>query len=207
MYMILWSTQSVHLSSLLLAPADSFRTFPIHTMTPIWIFPAYPLLLISPLASNLIDALPDAAAAARINSIAIAFGAVCVQGTGFLVSLMIYSAFIYRLMTQKLPRERTRPGMVRLCSSQLIKDTNNTVCLRRTKWVHCRWHRPLRKHCHSKDHAERLWRKCRCCILLQTTFGYGGAMDVGTLPVVLHCQRWSTLAGHMAKSSRSPNSL
>jgi tellurite resistance protein TehA-like permease len=80
-------------------------------MTPIWIFPAYPLLLIAPLASNLIDALPDAAAAARINSLAIALGAVCMQGIGFHVSLMIYSAFIYRLMTQKLPRQTTRPGM------------------------------------------------------------------------------------------------
>ncbi|PMD26997.1 hypothetical protein NA56DRAFT_561651 [Hyaloscypha hepaticicola] len=95
MYLIIWSTQ----------------TFPIHTMTPIWIFPAYPLLLMGPLAANLIDALPDAAAAARINSIAIALAAICIQGTGFLVSLMIYSAFIYRLMTQKLPRETTRPGM------------------------------------------------------------------------------------------------
>jgi hypothetical protein len=91
---------------------DRPRTFPIHTMTPIWIFPAYPLLLLAPFAANLIDALPDAAGAARINSIAIALAAVCVQGTGFLVSLMIYSAFIYRLMTQKLPRETTRPGMV-----------------------------------------------------------------------------------------------
>ena len=81
-------------------------------MTPIWVFPAYPLLLIAPFASNLIDALPSAAAANRINSVAIAFGAVCIQGTGFLVSLMIYSAFIYRLMTQKLPRETARPGMV-----------------------------------------------------------------------------------------------
>jgi len=94
-YLIIWSTQS----------------FPIHMMTPIWIFPAYPLLLVAPFAANLIAALPDAAAADRINSIAIAFGAVCVQGIGFLVSLMIYSAFIYRLMTQKLPRETTRPGM------------------------------------------------------------------------------------------------
>ena len=34
-----------------------------------------------------------------------------IQGTGFLVSMMIYSAFIYRLMTQKLPQERLRPGM------------------------------------------------------------------------------------------------
>lgn len=80
-------------------------------MTPIWIFPAYPLLLLAPLAANLIDALPDPAAAQRINSLTIALAALCVQGTGFLVSLMIYSAFIYRLMTQKLPRETTRPGM------------------------------------------------------------------------------------------------
>ncbi|CZT12616.1 hypothetical protein WAI453_005611 [Rhynchosporium graminicola] len=94
-YLIIWSTQS----------------FPINQMTPVWIFPAYPLLLVAPFAANLITALPDAAAASRINSIAIAFGAVCLQGTGFLVSLMIYSAFIYRLMTQKLPRETTRPGM------------------------------------------------------------------------------------------------
>lgn len=88
------------------------RTFPIHTMTPIWVFPAYPLLLVAPIAANLIDSLPNAAAAARVNSVAIALAAVCIQGTGFLLSLMIYSAFIYRLMTQKLPRETTRPGMV-----------------------------------------------------------------------------------------------
>lgn len=81
-------------------------------MTPIWIFPAYPLLLTAPLAANLIDALPSAAAAARINSLAIALAAVSLQGTGFLVSLMVLSAFIYRLMTQKIPRETTRPGMV-----------------------------------------------------------------------------------------------
>ncbi|KAG9228921.1 voltage-dependent anion channel-domain-containing protein [Amylocarpus encephaloides] len=95
MYLIIWSTQ----------------TFPIHTMTPIWIFPAYPALMLAPMASSIISALPDAAAAQRINATAIAFGAVTIQGTGYMVSLMIYSAFIYRLMTQKLPRESTRPGM------------------------------------------------------------------------------------------------
>lgn len=85
-------------------------------MTPIWIFPAYPLLLMAPFAANLIDALPDSASAARVDAISITFGALCIQGTGFLVSLMIYSAFIYRLMTQKLPRETTRPGMVSICT-------------------------------------------------------------------------------------------
>jgi tellurite resistance protein TehA-like permease len=103
---------TVSLPNILQCTADNFREFPIHTMTPIWIFPAYPALLVAPLASNIISALPDAAAAEKINAVAIAYGAVCVQGTGFLVSLMIYSAFIYRLMTQKLPRENRRPGMV-----------------------------------------------------------------------------------------------
>lgn len=33
------------------------------------------------------------------------------QGIGFMVSLMVYSAFLYRLMTQKLPKESLRPAM------------------------------------------------------------------------------------------------
>lgn len=80
-------------------------------MTPIWIFPAYPLLLTAPFASNIIDAVPTAAAATRINAIAISLTAVSIQGAGFMVSMMIYSAFIYRLMTRKLPNEPTRPGI------------------------------------------------------------------------------------------------
>ncbi|PQE26733.1 hypothetical protein CJF31_00003409 [Rutstroemia sp. NJR-2017a BVV2] len=94
-YLMLWSTVS----------------FPVHSMTPIWTFPGYPLLLVGPVASGLLSVLPDSASADRINATAITFGAICFQGLGFLLSLMIYSAFIYRLMTQKLPRETTRPGM------------------------------------------------------------------------------------------------
>jgi len=33
------------------------------------------------------------------------------QGIGFMLSLMVYSSFLYRLMTQKLPAESVRPGM------------------------------------------------------------------------------------------------
>lgn len=111
---------------------QEFRSFPIHTMTPVWIFPAYPLLLIGPFAANLIDALPDAASAARINSVAITFGALTLQGTAFMVSLMIYSAFIYRLMTQKLPRETTRPGIVCLMFNFLSYCLRIKVCFSRT---------------------------------------------------------------------------
>ncbi|OGE48796.1 hypothetical protein PENARI_c026G04881 [Penicillium arizonense] len=88
-YLLLWSTQ----------------TFTIAQMTPIWIFPAYPMLIIGPHAGVLSSKL-DPSAALRVI-----VGGTTIQGVGFLVSLMVYSAFIYRLMTQKLPKENLRPGM------------------------------------------------------------------------------------------------
>lgn len=78
-------------------------------MTKVWIFPAYPLLVIGPHASVL------ASKAVLLNhgypSLNIILGGFVFQGIGFMVSLMIYAAFIYRLMTQKLPQESLRPGM------------------------------------------------------------------------------------------------
>ncbi|TEY74218.1 hypothetical protein BOTCAL_0075g00200 [Botryotinia calthae] len=78
-YLNLWSTQS----------------FAIEEMTPIWLFPAYPLLLLGPLATVF----------------QVIIGGVTIQGIGFILSLTIYSTFIYRLMTLKLPSEDLRPGM------------------------------------------------------------------------------------------------
>jgi len=74
-------------------------------MTPIWIFPAYPLLITGPFASNLAPHLDPSASLQTI------LGGSILQSLGFLVSLSIYSAFLYRLMTQKLPLEALRPGM------------------------------------------------------------------------------------------------
>lgn len=88
-YLLLWSTQ----------------TFTIAQMTPIWIFPAYPMLIIGPHAGILSAKLDPS------DSLPVIIGGTTIQGVGFLVSLMVYSAFIYRLMTQKLPRENLRPGM------------------------------------------------------------------------------------------------
>ncbi|KAI9797282.1 MAG: hypothetical protein M1833_005578 [Piccolia ochrophora] len=88
-YLILWSTQS----------------FTIHRMTPVWIFPAYPLLIIGPHAGTLSLTQPQP------HSLSIIVGGVILQGIGFMVAFTIYSAFIYRLMTQKLPKEALRPGM------------------------------------------------------------------------------------------------
>ncbi|KAF2793958.1 hypothetical protein K505DRAFT_407777 [Melanomma pulvis-pyrius CBS 109.77] len=89
-YLIMWSTQ----------------TFTISQMTPVWIFPAYPLLIIGPHAGILAPKISNPNKALNI----ILSGYV-IQGIGFMVSLMIYSAFLYRLMTQKLPKESMRPGM------------------------------------------------------------------------------------------------
>ncbi|EXJ91274.1 hypothetical protein A1O1_04384 [Capronia coronata CBS 617.96] len=89
-YLILWST----------------LTFTIARMTPIWIFPAYPLLIVGPHAANL-----SGEALSPHQAIRVIVGGFTIQGIGFLVSLTIYSAFVYRLMTQKLPAEPLRPGM------------------------------------------------------------------------------------------------
>lgn len=89
------------------------RIFPVHTMTPTWVFPAYPLLLNAPFAANLIAAADSAGHKLSTNTVAMALGATAIQGTGCLIAFMISSAFIYRLMTQKLPRDMQRPGIVR----------------------------------------------------------------------------------------------
>ncbi|KAF1814809.1 hypothetical protein P152DRAFT_391685 [Eremomyces bilateralis CBS 781.70] len=88
-YLVMWSTQ----------------TFTISRMTPTWIFPAYPLLLAGPYAGNLAGKLPNH------RALQVIIGGYVLQATGFMVAFMIYASFIYRLMTEKLPRESVRPGM------------------------------------------------------------------------------------------------
>lgn len=83
----------------------STASFTIEKMTPIWIFPAYPLLIIGPHGAVLSQNMDQR------RAFAIIVGGFTLQGIGFMVSLMVYSAFIYRLMTQKLPQESSRPGM------------------------------------------------------------------------------------------------
>ncbi|KAI1368895.1 voltage-dependent anion channel-domain-containing protein [Xylaria arbuscula] len=95
MYLVLWSTQ----------------IFPVQTMTPVWVFPAYPLLLNATFATNLIATDRVGPDLPRNNRLLIAIAALTTQGTGFLISFMICAAFIYRLMTQKLPRDMQRPGV------------------------------------------------------------------------------------------------
>jgi tellurite resistance protein TehA-like permease len=80
-------------------------------MTPTWVFPAYPLLLNAPFAANLIAAADSSGHKMTVDTVAMALGATAIQGTGCLIAFMISSAFIYRLMTQKLPRDNQRPGI------------------------------------------------------------------------------------------------
>ncbi|KAK4154281.1 malic acid transport protein [Chaetomidium leptoderma] len=95
LYLTLWSTQ----------------VFPIHTMTPVWVFPAYPLLLSAPFGGNLVSAANSTGRLDAVNAVPVTLAAVTAQGTGFLISFMICAAFLYRLMTQKLPRDHQRPGV------------------------------------------------------------------------------------------------
>jgi len=89
-------------------------------MTPVWVFPAYPLLLTAPFATNLIASDRIGPGDPQIDRLSIAVTAVTVQGTGFLISFMICAAFLYRLMTQKLPRDMQRPGVVSTYSVPLL---------------------------------------------------------------------------------------
>ena len=81
-------------------------------MTPTWVFPAYPLLLTAPFAAALISAADSSATSLRDGATGAALAAITTQGTGFLIAFLISAAFIYRLMTQKLPRDFQRPGIV-----------------------------------------------------------------------------------------------
>ncbi|KAI9857781.1 MAG: hypothetical protein M1813_008032 [Trichoglossum hirsutum] len=74
-------------------------------MTPVWVFPAYPLLIAGPMAGVLVRNV------SQPRALQIVISGVTLQGIGFMISAMVYSAFIYRLMTQKLPQEFVRPGM------------------------------------------------------------------------------------------------
>ncbi|KAK0107123.1 hypothetical protein ONS95_003829 [Cadophora gregata] len=94
-YVILWSTQH----------------FSLCDMTPIWVFPVYPLLILAPMAAALINSVPTPDDTLRISSKTIIAGATTLQGCGFLVSALIYSAFLYRLMTNGLPSRRQLPSM------------------------------------------------------------------------------------------------
>ncbi len=68
-------------------------------------------MLAAPFGANLITAANNTNQLEFVNAVAIAAASITVQGTGFLIAFMVCAAFLYRLMTQKLPRDAQRPGV------------------------------------------------------------------------------------------------
>ncbi|KEF54991.1 uncharacterized protein A1O9_08643 [Exophiala aquamarina CBS 119918] len=82
------------------------QRMPISSAIPAWIFPAYPFLVIGPLAGTLLPSQPAAAA------LPIFIGAVAFQSLGWLITIFMYTIYITRLLTSDLPPASTRPGML-----------------------------------------------------------------------------------------------
>lgn len=82
------------------------QRLPISSAVPAWIFPAYPFLVVGPLAGTLLPTQPTAAA------LPIFIGAVAFQGLGWLITIFMYTIYITRLLTSDLPPASTRPGML-----------------------------------------------------------------------------------------------
>lgn len=78
---------------------------PVKSAMPAWIFPAYPLLIIGPLAGVLLPDRPPSSA------IPMFLGAVMLQGLGWTISVFMYTIYLQRLMSSNLPPPPTRPGM------------------------------------------------------------------------------------------------
>ena len=72
---------------------------------PAWIFPAYPFLVIGPLAGTLLKSQPPAAALPMF------IGAITLQGLGWTISVLMYAIYVQRLMSSQLPPPPSRPGM------------------------------------------------------------------------------------------------
>lgn len=77
----------------------------IHSMTPSWIMPVFPVMLCGTLASVLAaDQPPD-------QGLPIIVAGVTFQGLGIFVSMIIYPLYLGRLMGDGLPAINLRPGM------------------------------------------------------------------------------------------------
>jgi tellurite resistance protein TehA-like permease len=77
----------------------------VNNAMPAWIFPVYPLLVVGPLASNIIKSQPTS------RAYPMWVGALMLQGLAWTVAVMMYSIYTQRLMVSSLPSPPTRPGM------------------------------------------------------------------------------------------------
>ena len=79
--------------------------YPLQTMMPSWILPAFPVMLSGTIASVISESEPSRA------SIPIAMAGTTFQGLGFSISIFMYAHYIGRLMESGIPNSEHRPGM------------------------------------------------------------------------------------------------
>ena len=72
---------------------------------PAWVLPAYPFLVLGPLAAVLEYSQPQDAA------LPILIGGIVFQGLGWTIAFFMYGLYFTRMINSKLPEESERPGM------------------------------------------------------------------------------------------------
>ncbi|KAF2444134.1 hypothetical protein P171DRAFT_432210 [Karstenula rhodostoma CBS 690.94] len=77
----------------------------IHSMTPSWVLPVFPVMLSGSIASSIASSQPYE------ERLPIIVAGVSCQGLGFLISLIMMALFLGRLMVDGLPAPKLRPGM------------------------------------------------------------------------------------------------
>ncbi|KAI1861409.1 uncharacterized protein JN550_010789 [Neoarthrinium moseri] len=78
---------------------------PVRDCIPVWILPAYPFLVLGPLAAVLEYSQPQPAATPILIS------GLVFEGLGWSVAFIMYTVYFTRLINSKLPFESKRPGM------------------------------------------------------------------------------------------------
>jgi tellurite resistance protein TehA-like permease len=78
---------------------------PVEDAIPGWILPAYPFLVLGPLAAAICV---DQRGGSKVN---IWVGGVGFQGLGWILAFLLYTLYFTRLVSGKLPAESLRPGM------------------------------------------------------------------------------------------------
>lgn len=81
------------------------QKLPVKDAMPAWIFPAYPFIVLGPLAATLEYHQPQHAA------LPILIGGLLFQGLGWMIAFFMYTLYWTRLVNQDLPEEAKRPGM------------------------------------------------------------------------------------------------
>jgi tellurite resistance protein TehA-like permease len=78
---------------------------PVFEAMPAWILPAYPFLVLGPLAGVLLYSQP------KTSAIPILISGIMFQGLGWTIALIMYTIYFTRLINSDIPEEPKRAGM------------------------------------------------------------------------------------------------